>query len=479
MLKNNIMCFCYSILWITSAMLYAEPSANNGDTQLSDTSIDKISHTNGSLIHDENVKIGLSGKVEIQEGQFEKGFFLGPDNGGELTAPIWNHRMFAQLGLEAFVGNNFHIIIAPQVYLWSNTYPENMEGDHLGIVFSQWSYVSIADGEGIFSFGDVQKPYLQLAAGVMPFKYDHDAYNLGEYLFRSSPYPNHIETSFDNPFATLAGFRVSSTLFENLHQDLLLTTETDVMPLYDWSLSYLVGYKIPSLVDLGAGINLHHWFPVDGRLTTPEGAQSGGNQYLNANGDTSYYSFKGIELMGRLSFDIKGILPRNISNMMGAEDAKIFGEAAILGVQNYPAYKYENGVLVVDTANNYYGDISKRIPLMAGLNFPTFKFLDVVSIQVEWWKWPYLNSYFSPLNQGEYPVPKMVTTGVTSSDLINGYVKWSVYAKKQVVQGFSIIGQIADDHAFHESYYPQYTSVVETFIKHGDWGWNLKLQYSF
>jgi hypothetical protein len=251
------------------------------------------------------------------------------------------------------------------------------------------------------------------------------------------------------------------------------------MPLYDWSLSYLLSYKIPSLFDAGAGISLHHWFSVADYMTSPKSADAGGNQYLTANGDTSYYTFKGVKLVGRASFDIKGILPKNISNLMGTQDAKIFGEASVLGVRDYPAYKPLNGTLVLDTAKNFYGDIKNRIPIMLGFNFPAFKLLDVLSVQGEWWKWPYLNSFYSPLNQGEYPTPKMTTTGITADDTKNGYVKWSVYAKKQVVSGFSIIGQIADDHTFHESYYTQYTSYIETFIKHGDWGWNLKLQYSF
>ena len=476
---NLVVIWCL-FLGIATTSLFAMDTELGRDTlqttTITNTASDVNQGTPEGWAQSDDIKLGISGMAGIEESQFVKGYFLGNQVGGKLPYPVWNHRSYVQLGIDAFIGDRLHIIVAPQVYLWSNTYPETIEGDHLGLFFKQWSFVSIADGEGIMSFGDKQKPFLQFAAGVMPFKYKSDAYNLGEYLFRSGTYPSFVITSFDHPSATLAGIRLSSTLFENLHQDLLLTCETQVMPLYDWSLSYLVGYKVPTLLDIGAGASLYRWFPAAGVLTSPQASVYGGNQYIDTNGNTNYYTFKGIKLMGRASFDIKGFLPKSASNLMGFEDAKIFAEVAVLGVQNYPAF---DSLHIRVTSFDYYGDIKQRIPIMFGCNFPTFKLLDVLSIQGEWWNWPYLNSFFNPRNQGEYPVPLGTTGGLTPDDLKNGYLKWSVYAKKEVIKGFSVIGQLANDHTFHESYYPVYTSYAEAFIKHGDWGWWLKCQFAF
>ena len=481
--KNLVRIGCL-FLCVAVTSLFAQDAEHSSDTLQTTNTPNTASTVNHGapegLAKSNDIKLGISGLAGIEESQFVKGYFLGNQVGGKLPYPIWNHRSYVQLGIDAFIGDRLHIVVEPQVYLWSNTYPETIEGDHLGVFFRQWSFVSIADGEGIISFGDNQKPFLQFAAGVMPFKYNSDAYNLGEYLFRSGTYPSFVITSFDHPYATLAGIRLSSTLFENLRQDLLLTCETQVEPLYDWSLSYLVGYKLPSLLDIGAGASLYRCFPAAGGLTSPQASVYGANQYVDADGNTSFYTFKGIKLMGRASFDIKGVLPSGASEIMGKEDGKIFLEAAVLGMKNYPAFlRTADSSLIRDTSFDYYGDIKQRIPIMFGFNFPTFKVLDVLSIQGEWRNWPYLNSFFDPLNQGKYPVPLSTTGGITLADLKNSYLKWSVYAKKEVIKGFSVIGQIANDHTFHESYYPVYTSYAEAFIKHGDWGWWLKCQFAF
>ena len=43
--------------------------------------------------------------------------------------------------------------------------------------------------------------------------------------------------------------------------------------------------------------------------------------------------------MARLAFDPKGFLPSNLSEIFGKEDGKIYGEAAILGLNSITAYK--------------------------------------------------------------------------------------------------------------------------------------------
>jgi len=43
----------------------------------------------------------------------------------------------------------------------------------------------LKESQGIYSFGDLDQPWLQLAAGYFPFKYNPQASNLGEYLYRS------------------------------------------------------------------------------------------------------------------------------------------------------------------------------------------------------------------------------------------------------------------------------------------------------
>lgn len=425
------------------------------------------------------VKLDISGSTAIEEGQFVKAHFVGAAI-KQMDYPIWNHRGYARLSLSATIGDRLRITIEPEIKLWSNTYAENLEADHSALPFRQWTKVTIEEGEGVYKFDNSDKPWLALAIGIMPYKYNPDAYNLGEYLFRSGCYPPYIITSFDRPYANLAGIRLNSTLKEHFTQDLLFITETNILPMFDWSLAYLASYSLPSFFSVGAGIDLHHYFPVIGNSTTPKFTS---NSYLDENGNVQYYTFKGIKLMGRASIDFKGFLPEGLRNHMGAEDAKIFGEAAVLGVQNYTSYlRAQDSSLYKDTLKNYYTDLSQRMPLMAGINIPTFKLLDVLSIQGEWWKWQYLNSYFMQDYKGAFPQPTETKGDINQSDLKKGYIKWSIYAKKRITKGFDIMAQVARDHTFHEYYYENQRSDVEAFILQGkryEWGWWTKLQFSF
>ena len=450
--------------------------------------------TKDNIIAKKDIQLSISGMAAIEEGQFVQGHHdtLGTNRNQPIWVsfpyPVWLHRAYARLTIEAFVQDRLHIIISPEVKLYSDSYPlQYVPSPKTAYNFAQRSFVDIVDGEGIYSFGDINNPYLQIAGGVFPFKYNPDASNLGEYLFRSGCYPPYLYTSFDRAYSRLAGIKLSSTLWGSLHQDLLLTTETQVQPLFDWSLSYLVNYKILSIFDLGAGISFNRLFSVAGAATTPQTDSTNtttGNQYLTANGDSSYYSFKGIKLMGRISIDPKGLLPAHVADIFGKEDCKIFAEAAVLGIKNYPAYRYRDpenadSTLIKDTLRDYYGDLLNRIPIMFGINIPTFKLLDELSVQGEWYGWPYMDAFFyqNQVGLSATPIPRYI--GYTRDDYKKDSWKWSVYAKKTLLKHFSIIGQMSRDHTHHDIYFEAAEDDNEVFTRTNEWGWWLKLQYKF
>jgi hypothetical protein len=424
-------------------------------------------------------KMFLSGKTELVEGQMLHSYMVGAFQSTEMH-PVWVNNSYIQLRLDAYVSSRFHIIAAPEIRLWGNTYDISGEQDVRARPAKQFFTASIADGEGVYSIGDTAMPFLQIAAGVMPIKYNDDAYNLGEYLFRTGCYPSYIITTFDKPYATLPGLRVSSVLFGHLKQELLFTMETQVQPLYDWSLSYLVGYKLPSFFDIGAGISLYRFLPIDDSVTTPK--SSIGDNFTKEDGSTGYYTFKGVKLMGRLSLDPKGFLPPKISGLMSSEDGKIFAEIAVLGTKNYTAYEQgsDSGTYKKVESNNYYKDISKRMPIMFGMNIPTFKLLNVLSIQGEWFEWQYGNSLYSTQDYKLLiPVPFIINISDHPSDYSTYHWSWSIYAKKHIVNGFNLIGQMAHDHTFNDCYYEYWYCPVQAFNSKGGWNWKLKLQYTF
>ena len=78
-----------------------------------------------------------------------------------------------------------------------------------------------------------------------------------------------------------------------------------------------------------------------------------------------YYTFAGTSLMGLLSFDVQKIFPMD---MLSEGDLRMFIEVDLLGVKNYPIF---------------FEDKTERMPIIMGINLPTFKVLDVLSFEYE------------------------------------------------------------------------------------------------
>ena len=205
---------------------------------------------------------------------------------------------------------------------------------------------------------------------------------------------------------------------------------------------------------------------------------------MNNSGEQKYYSFAGTKVMARVTFDLKGLLPENAAAIFGKEECRVFSEAAVLGVTNYNAYKYRDSAnsdftIIPDTARNYYGNLTERIPVMFGINAPTFKLFDVFSIQGEWYGWPYVDALYYQTKTGESARPVPIYVKYTRDDYKKDNWKWSIYLKKTLLQHFSLIGQLARDHSHHDVYDQVFKDDNEVFTKNNEWGWWLKLQYNF
>jgi hypothetical protein len=425
-------------------------------------------------------QIEISGNVALEESEWVK------SNYKQHLAQYrpWIHRAIGNLRLAANLGEHVRIIVAPEVKLWFDSYPQTERSNVQNYPSREHSYVSLSEAQGMLTFGNSETVSFIMAAGIMPFKSNPDARNLGEYLFRTGTRPPYIATSFDYAYSRLAGIRLSSTIYNDLSVDAFLTTETKMDPTLDWSLSFLIGYKLPSMIDVGAGISFDRLFPVTTVLSNPDVAS---NSYLNDTGGIEYFNFGGTKLIGRISFDPKGFLPSSFNDMLGKEDGKIYAEVGVLGTKNTQPYKWfkvmpmdTDSTLVVDSSKIFYTDIKKRIPVMFGFSVPTFKFFDYVSMEFEWYGWDYPNSTSGALNFSRaVPTPSPITG--FSKDIYQKEDNWkySFNAKKTVLKGFAVIGQIARDHTRHEVYYEAYRNEDEVFTQKDNWGWWLKLQYSF
>jgi hypothetical protein len=424
-------------------------------------------------------KIQWAGMAAIEEGQFVKCQYVGDP--GPMPFSPWVADEYAEVGVKATLNQHFSMVVLPEIELWDDTWDWTRMNSSTGPLnpLNQHATVWLADAEGIASFGSRDAVAWNFSAGVIPYKYDLEAKNLGEYLFRTGEHPTYIETAFDQAYATLTGLRANAEIFHNLSLDLFFTTETQVQPMNDWSLSLLAGYKVPGLLDFGAGIMFDRLIPAVPFLDKPSTSRY--NTYYTSSGELDTFSWGGTKVMARLSIDPKGLLSTDISQIFGKEDGILYGESAILGVTSITPYTPElgsNGLpvagkYVIDTGNtidNAYSDIWKRIPVIFGFNFPTFKLLDYLSVELEWFGGTYSPSLYD-LEGFKYLLPLPDGT-----QYIGSQWKYSFNVRKTLMSNVSLIGQIARDHTRHDVYFFGNTDVDEIFQTKDEWGWWLKLQ---
>ncbi len=298
--------------------------------------------------------------------------------------------------------------------------------------------------------GDAKEPTLNLTAGYFPYKYNRDARNLGEYLFRSRSYPSFVYTGGwmtvdKDPGARLMGLKLTNNAFSGLlRSDFIINSELNYPPLYDFSFTYIGDLNLGNVLGLGIGVNMYHYLEVDkDKSQRKVGINSAGasNAYLVGPGDTAYYSFKAIKLMGRASFDPKPLIGNPA--ILGSEDLRVFAEVSVLGLKNYGS--------TFDTTNlynNLYSKIRQRIPIMAGVNLPAFHILDLLSFQMEYYPFPYREHEFD-LVRNTLPIPTLipgVTLGTEKQPFTRDDWKWSAFMHKKIFNALSISGQVANDH---------------------------------
>lgn len=370
----------------------------------------------------------------------------------------------------------------------------------IGPTVADLRYGSLRDGDG---FG--------LQFGRFTYKYNPEATNLGEYMFRSGPYPTFLlgggYAVIGAPQAYLQGLRLNYTL-GGFRTDLFVVGETTIPTLYDFSVAALASYSMgEGLLDVGAGVNFKRILPVRPSKTTPKVSQ---NSYFTRNnkvytGYTNYYTEqanfytamakrfpadsaahmanaatfaaiadsvgndnrafddngapktvgwldsatqlvpgsefytqKAITAMVRASLDIKKLVG---SGPFGPNDLKLSVEANVLGIKDYPIF-YEN--------------VADRIPITATFNLPGFKYVDLISLQVERFASPWMNGYGNLLGNNGYnvPVPTLPTGGdenwneTAFNDISErDNLSWSLLIRKNMVGAAWAAVQFARDHS--------------------------------
>jgi hypothetical protein len=315
---------------------------------------------------------------------------------------------------------------------------------------------------------------LQVNLGSFVYDYNPDVKNLGLYLLRGYVYPGTLVSGFEDkaviPVASIYGGMVSARL-GGLRNDLILKSETDDRPFFDFSLADVVTWKINTALELGAGVNFYRLIPQKAKTTSP-GKDCNSNQLgpyppqgqenpcfivekdaLGNVKDTVLGSLAGQKVMGRFRLDPKGWLGMG---GLAPDDLVIYGEAAVLGLKDYPVY---------------YDKILRRIPVMLGFNFPGWGIANM-SMEVEY--------YASKISSDNLPAQNgaWLPTVEPAVNSARDDWKWSFYASRMFLDHMKLSLQFANDHTRLGGTHND-AAGAEALRIPKDWYWASKLAFFF
>jgi hypothetical protein len=424
---------------------------------------------------EQSSNVTLNGYGHLQIGQVVKG-----TNPERSLKDEWLASSVLGIQVTGKPSDRLTIITTPELKL---LYPYIASKTAASRTYQNQTYIK--EMKGTYVFGDIEDPIASLQLGIFQFKYNPDAKDFGEYLYRTGTYPSWAINNFDYAQKRLCGLNLHMGPWKGLEATALATSELDIWPYHDVSLGLLAGYHPSKVFDIGAGIVFARLLPIREQLTSPThtsttGADTErlkGAQYAKFPGDTAYsgfYSFQGTKLMLRGSFAPQQLIP--VLDVLGKDALKMYFEAAVtaLPVKTYP-----------DSAHpDLYGKLSRFMPVVGGFNLPTFDLLDVLSVEVEYFPSQIPNSYAAQISEN---VPLPSVGAIIDPPNAHGYdpnlykertIGWAFFASKELVKGFSLVGQVAYDHMRVQN-----TNGLETYnevmTKKGDWAWQAKAKFAY
>lgn len=329
----------------------------------------------------------------------------------------------------------------------------------------------VAEANFTYKFINEEDSKLHLRGGHLFYNYNPEVQNLGLYLLRGPVYPGLLISGFEMkhvlPIANILGLQLHHQMGGFSH-DLILHCDTEFYPFYDVSPAYIASYSAGSAFRIGGGVNFYHLIPIHPSLTSDKIERVAYIDTVGPKDDTTYISFAGTKVMVNAMFDVKALFGE--SELFGPEDLKLYGEAALLGINNSKPYK------------ETFGDNLHRMPMMLGVNLPAFNLLDRLSLEVQWYGAKFkddLENYTHTTSPPPSPLP------VVGAD--NNYTrdnwKWSLYGAKVFQKHIKLSFQVANDH-FRPGIYkgdgdnaPPQSHVV--MAAPTDWYWMGKLAYFF
>jgi hypothetical protein len=174
--------------------------------------------------------------------------------------------------------------------------------------------------------------------------------------------------------------------------------------------------------------------------------------------------------MARFAIDPKSLIPWQ---GFGKDDLRLYGEVCVTGWQNYI-----NHDSTVKELFKFYENRNDRTLWMLGFDAPTCKVLDILSGELEWYPNRYPNSGYYIVGQNSKPLPQPNPSPAIEQGKVYPLF-WSIYAKKTIVDKFSIILQFAHDHMRPINNTLQYQYTEDVLERKGDWWWAFRLNVKY
>ncbi len=317
-----------------------------------------------------------------------------------------------------------------------------------------------------------------LKIGKFHYSYSDYNHNMGLYLLRGPVYPGFLYSGFDEIGGlTKTGLLLSLSPNESFHWDVLTAFETDFKPYMDINLSSFLSYSVGP-IEMGTGFESQRLVEFNSCVTSPKGNADveeclggevppgyvgpGADLYKGAfmvidttalatggKADTTTYSLAGTKVMLRGALDLKKIMTGYVG---GQKDFVFYFEAALLGIKDYP---------------HIYEKKGERIPVLFGMNIPTYGGLDLLSLEFEYYNAPFQNDPYklvgaydlfsfgegNNINYAMSPIPPSNKAGAEhlrktqiDFDPSKDNLKWSLLAVKSIHKKITFKAQIASDH---------------------------------
>jgi hypothetical protein len=330
-------------------------------------------------------------------------------------------------------------------------------------------YLTSAEGIMRWNFENLLLSSLKIETGLFPYTINPQVKTLGNYLFRSTIHPPSIQNKMDYPWADLLGGNADVGLFENkVTFEAMIASEFIYAPFFDFTPAFGLKYQPNEIFDIGGVIAFNHAIQASSALI----ADSIGEKWQGTKIDLSA-SFDPKPLFGGMPFFTK-------------DQFTIYAELAFLGLQ---------GKLEVDTSNfvklrDYDIDTTElknlvfpknsllhRMPFMVGINLPTWKILDLLSIELEWFYSPYANDWFGLFDWQKAEARQPASLKQWDNYINKDNFKWAINIKKSI-SNFEIRSFFGSDHTIYPYDNLQNGNFEQTLKRKGDWHWFVELRYN-